>query len=409
MDLSKPLARESFPHTSEKGRIKATIANLAHLFKSYGITCQYDEMLKKQTIATANAEDDNDLSGNAILAEIQSALALNDMPVSCLNLIPSLMKRNIVNPVLAFIQSEPWDGKDRLPTFYESLQVEAKDEGYRDLAVRTWLLQCVAAADSAKSTPIKHATAKFELVLVLQGGQGALKTTWFRSLLPKDMSAYIVDGAHLDPADKDTVKRCISCWICELGELDATFRRADVARLKAFLSSERDNIRLPYDRADSSFMRRTSFGASVNPKTFLVDDTGARRFLPLAISKCRPISHDIQQIWAQVWHLYINGSQWWSSPELERLLIDIHAEHAEDSPVIEMISEAFNVSEPVKRDFLRFEHLTAIQIIRESGIDSPNKTQLQQARAFLEAKGFKNVQSTSNKRGYWITKEIDGL
>jgi len=47
---AESLKRESFPHTSEKGRIRATIPNLAHLFKSYKIECQYNEVLKKQTI-----------------------------------------------------------------------------------------------------------------------------------------------------------------------------------------------------------------------------------------------------------------------------------------------------------------------------------------------------------------------
>jgi putative DNA primase/helicase len=407
MPGNKPLKRESFPHTSEKGRIRATIQNLEHLFKSYGIECQYDEMLKKQTISLSNRADDNDLSENSVMAKIQSLLALNDMPYSCMNLVPALMEKNIINPVLDFIRMKPWDGQDRLTDFYNTLTVEEKDKPYRDLAVRTWLIQCVAAADSARNSPIKHASAKFELVLVLQGGQGALKTTWFKSLLPKDMREYIVDGAHLDPADKDTVKRCISCWLCELGELDATFRRADIARLKAFLSNERDNIRLPYDRADSSFRRRTSFGASVNPKVFLVDDTGSRRFLPLAIQQCRPVHKDIQQTWAQVWHLYINGYQWWCSPELEMLLQDRHEEHAEASAISELIADVFNINETIKAPYttLRFEHLTATQIVMECGINPPNKEHLKQARSFLESSGFKVVKSTTDKRGYWITKD----
>ncbi|MDP2901640.1 MAG: VapE family protein [Methylovulum sp.] len=216
-----------------------------------------------------------------------------------------------------------------------------------------------------------------------------------------------MDGAHLDPADKDTVKRCISCWICELGELDSTFRRADIARLKAFLSSERDSIRLPYDRADSSFKRKTSFCASVNPKVFLVDDTGSRRFLTLAVSQCLPIRTDMQQLWAQVWHLYINGYQWWCSGELEILLATSHGEHSEASPIGELIADVFNIEENDKRlDVdLRFEHLSATQIVIECGINAPTKEHIRQARAFLESAGFQPVRSTNKVRGYWITKD----
>ena len=406
MDFNEQLPYDSFPHT-EKGRIKATIANLAHVFNEYGITCQYDEILKKQTICINDEDEDSDLSETDTFSQIKSLLALNNAPLSCADLVASLLKRNRVNPVLDFIESKRWDGKDRLTDFYNTLVIDSEDTTYRDLAVRTWLIQCVAAADSARRSPIPEATAKFELVLVLQGSQAAGKTTWFKSLLPKTMRDYIVDGAHLDPADKDTVKRCISCWICELGELDSTFRRADIARLKAFLSSERDNIRLPYDRADSSFKRKTSFGASVNPKVFLMDDTGSRRFLTLSVSKCLPIDTDMQQLWAQVWHLYLNGYQWWCTPELEELLQASHAEHSEVSPIAEMITDVFNINEPVKRFevSLKFEHLSTVQILKDCGIDTPTKLQVREANTFLESVGFEKVKPRTNKRGYWITKD----
>ena len=393
----------SFPHVAEKGRVKATIANLKHLFENYGITCQYDEILKKQNVSIAD-DGDSDLSDSATFSQIRSLLALNDVPLSCADLVPFFLQQNRVNPVLEFIQSEPWDGKDRLPDFFNTLIVDDKDNRYRDLAVKTWLIQCVAAADSAKHSPLKEAIAKFELVLVLQGGQGAMKTTWFKSLLPKTMREYIVDGAHLDPADKDTVKRCISSWICELGELDATFRRADIARLKAFLSNEKDSIRLPYDRVDSSFKRKTSFGASVNPKVFLVDDTGSRRFLTLAITKCDPIKLDMQQ----VWHLYLNGCRWWCDAELESLLAESHKEHSESNAVSELIESIFNTNEPVKRfdAELRFQHLSATEILIECGFNLPSKEQLRQARSFLDTSGFKEVRTTTKKRGFWMTKDV---
>ncbi|MEI6333250.1 MAG: VapE domain-containing protein [Methylococcaceae bacterium] len=409
IDFNTQLSLNDFPHTTEKGRIKATIPNLKHVFKQYGIECQYDEILKKQTIILANNSiDDNDLSESSTFSQIQSLLALNDVPTRCVDLVPALMEQNRINPVLDFIRSKPWDGTDRLPEFLNSLVIEGHDTHYRNLAVKTWLIQCVAAADSARNSPLKHAIAKFELVLVLQGSQGAMKTTWFKSLLPASMKDYIVDGAHLNPDDKDAVKRCISCWICELGELDATFRKSDIAQLKGFLSKERDNFRLPYGRSDSSFRRRTSFGATVNPKTFLVDDTGARRFLPLAVSQCLPINTDMQQLWAQAWHLYSAGHQWWCSNELDKLLTIIHLEHSEVSPISELIANIFNMNEPVKRLYvdLRFNHLSATQIVIECGINPPTKEHVRQARVFLEGSGFKCVQSTSNQRGYWITKDL---
>ena len=405
--VNEQLSIGSFSHTTEKGRVKGTIANLSHVFEQYGIKCQYDEILKQQTIKFINSDsgqEPNDLSENSIYAQIQSILALNDMPSRTCELIPKLLEQAIVNPILDFIQSKPWDGIDRLPDFINTLVVsDTVNLRYRELAVKTWLVQCVAAADSGRKSPIANAIPKFELVLVLQGAQGAMKTTWFKSLLPSDYREYIVDGAHLDPADRDTVKRCISAWIVELGEIDSTFRKADIARLKAFLSNDFDNIRLPYARVDSKFKRRTSFGASVNPSVFLVDDTGSRRFLTLPVIQCLPNVTDMQQLWAQVWELYLNGNQWWCSKELDTLLAIQQKEHSEESPIGELIASVFNMEEPVKRKdpYYIFKHLSATEIVMECGINQPTKQNLRETRTFLEKHGFKCVQLKA--RGYWIT------
>jgi putative DNA primase/helicase len=220
--------------------------------------------------------------------------------------------------------------------------------------------------------------------------------------MPKNMNQYIVSGAHLDPADKDSVKKCISGFICELGELDATFRKADIARLKAFLSNEVDLIRLPYDRVTSSFKRRTSFCASVNPKNFLTDGTGARRFLPLAVVNCNPY-HDIdmQQLWAQVFELYKTGYIWWCSTELEILLSAEHKKHAEVIPVEELISSWFDLTQLERTGFS--EHLTVTGVLNRLGIAVPNALQIKQARAFIEEAGFKEVQR-AGVRGYWLAR-----
>ena len=130
-DFNSQLAHDSFPNTAEKGRIKATIANLKHVFDCYNITCQYDEILKKQNVSIADDHDDSDLSESSTFSQIRSLMALNDVPLSCADLIPYLLQKNRVNPVLDFIKSKQWDGVDRLPAFFETLNVDNKDCRYR--------------------------------------------------------------------------------------------------------------------------------------------------------------------------------------------------------------------------------------------------------------------------------------
>lgn len=411
-DFNSQISSHDFPHSTEKGRIKATISNLAHLFKTYGITCQYDEILKKQSIKlSSDSSVDNDLTENSGFAQIRSLMALNDMPITTADLIPALLEQNMVNPVLDYVKSKKWDGVDRLNAVCNTLYVEDKEDNhYRNLIVKTWLVQVIAGADSARHTPIKYALPKYELVLILQGGQGSLKSSWFKSLMPKQLHNYVIDNAHLDPADNDTVRICTSGLICELGELGSTFGRADIDRLKAFLSKTHDIIRLPYDRMPSNFKRRTSFGASVNEIEFLKDVTGARRFLPLSITGCTPIDAiDHQQLWAQIWALYLSGEQWWCTSELEQLLIKHHGKHTESTAITEMIADNFNISQSIKSGKYDFRHYSITQIIIECGINNPTREQLRQARAFIEANGFKQIRSTNLVRGYWITKDRDNF
>lgn len=401
INFNLSIPAESFPHQTggEHSKPLATIANLQHLFEKYGITCSYDEILKKQIVAI-NDDAENDLTNTSTYAEIKSLMAINRLPLSTIDLIPALIAKNQVNPIVEFITSKKWDKRDRIGVLLDSLTVSDDDKHYKKRAVVTWLIQCVAAADSARSTPNKEAKAKYELVLVLQGGQGLKKTSWFQALLPREMNEYIIDGAHLDPSDKDSVIKCVSGWICELGELDATFRKSDIARLKAFLSNQVDVIRLPYDKTTSNFKRRTSFCASVNPNEFLNDSTGARRFLPLAITGCNYQHNiDLQQLWAQVWELYSDGTQWWCDSELETMLEIRHAQHTETNSIHELISDRFDVNQTEKDEFS--QHLSITRILANAGIGSPNNQQTKQAKEFLEKCGFSLVREKGN-RGYWI-------
>ena len=314
----------------------------------------------------------------------------------------ALFAENASNPILDWITSKPWDQQDRLTALANTLTVSKEDQHYRDIALRTWLIQCVAAADGARQTPNKDAIQKFELIFILQGGQGVKKTSWFKRLVPKEFNAYILDGAHLDPADKESVRICISTWICELGELDSTFRRADIARLKAFLSKQTDTIRLPYDRAPSPFGRRTSFCGSVNPEQFLTDSTGARRFLPVQVLACDSLhTIDMQQLWAQVWHYYLEGWQWWCSSELESLLQERHERHGETNPTLERVANVFNVERiEIGMDH---KHYTATAILINAGFKEPSQQQAKYVNEYLKKCGFEQKQNKGLK-GFWLEK-----
>ena len=64
-----------------------------------------------------------------------------------------------------------------------------------------------------------------------------------------------------------------------------TSLRTDPERLKAFITAERDEFRLPYARSDTVSARRTSLSATCNSQEFLTDPTGSRRFWTVPVEK----------------------------------------------------------------------------------------------------------------------------
>lgn len=401
IDFNKQLDPSTFTHLTDNNGIKSTISNVEHLFKSYNIKCDYDVILKKRTITIDEKNiNDDDLGETTAYAELSSIIALNNMKSNCIDLLPALFSRNQRNPIIDWITSRKWNRYNYITDLLNSLVVSEEDVIYKNKALVTWLIQCVAAADSARSTPRQDAKPKYELVFILQGDQGVKKTSWFQSLLPRDMSKYIKDGIHLDPDKVDSKKKATSAWITELGEIGSTFRKSDIEQLKAFLSNTHDEMRLPYDRVESNFKRRTSFCGSVNQSEFLNDSTGSRRFLPLSVIGCNPNHNiDMQQLWAQVWELYISGSQWWCDEALESLLKSRHAKHTETNPIHELISDKFELSNIEKTD--TSQHLSITRILANCGIPTPNNQQVKQAKEFLEKCGFQLI-TNKGSRGYWI-------
>jgi predicted P-loop ATPase len=104
----------------------------------------------------------------------------------------------------------------------------------------------------------------------------------------------------------------LGVWIIEIAELDS-MSRADVSRVKAFISRSTDRFRLPYGRRVQDQLRRCVFAGTVNASDYLRDDTGNRRFWPVACSVVRleELRRDRDQLWAEAVHRFREEERWW--------------------------------------------------------------------------------------------------
>jgi putative DNA primase/helicase len=178
-------------------------------------------------------------------------------------------------------------------------------------------------------------------------------------------------GKSLNVHDKDSLMNVLSGWLAELGELDATFKKSDIAALKAFLTQTVDEIRRPYAAASSRYARRTVFAASVNDETFLGDPTGNSRFWVIPVSAVvHDHSIDMQQLWAEVLALWKAGEVHYLS-QSEMGEVSVHNNQFEQSdPIVELITDGLAWA-----DFseTRCKWMSASEILRWLDVRSPSK------------------------------------
>jgi hypothetical protein len=327
--IDKPLPLEIFP--AKNGDALLTHAkNYKTMMSAYGYGCSYD-VIKKDVFWTGPDIDmTTDNAYQALFSKMKGLAALNGLPHGNQDLnahLPAIAEENQINPVRDYLAALEWDGKDRFKQL--AREMETHDFIIAEIALRVWFTGAAAACEHFETglKLVQGARPSFEYVLCLLGDQGVNKTKGFLGFIPKALSKYAKDGVTLNPKNKDSVKIAVSNWLVEFGELDATFKQGEISDLKSFLSTEADELRLPYAQGYSKFKRRTAFIGTVNQDKFLKDATGNRRYLALECAKGFPMwsAAEVDQLWAQAWARYVDGAQWWPT-EKEQAILDINAE-----------------------------------------------------------------------------------
>lgn len=381
------VAPMSWPHMSAKLEPLNTIPNLKHLLENYDITARYDVIRKDLIITHPGQCGSPDNQRSKAINTIKSLASLNCLAKTEIEqFLLSIGDDNQFNPVMDFISSKEWDGTSRFNDLLDTVTV--REDFNLDLfktLMRKWLISAVAAAAKPEGFWSKG-------VLVFQGEQSLGKTSWFRSLLPPSHRELLKVDAIINPDVKDTIISAVSHWLVELGELDATLRKADISRLKGFISQDVDQFRRPYGRTEEKVQRRSVFFASVNPEYFLVDDTGNVRWWTIPITSVNQ-DHDIdmQQLWAEVYTWFKNKEEWWLSDVEEMKLKKSNDDHQQSHPVDELIMSRYNFGSPIRRS------LSTTEVLIELGFERPTKTQLNDATALMEKRFGKKVRSNGNR------------
>lgn len=356
----------SYPDKIGK-KILDTQNNLKCLLDLYFIKVRWNIMLRLREIIIPGVDHFVDEKENADLAHIYHLATISRMPNKNLDdHLDSIAWTNTYHPIVECIENKSWDGIPRLSAFIDCLNT--KDQEFTHSIVRRWMISAIAAAHSKTGFSAQG-------VLVLQGNQNIGKTRWVKSLDPINCGA-VQEALIIDPANKDSVITASKCWIAELGELDATFRKADVARLKSFITNSVDIVRSPFKPRNTNLHRRTVFVATVNDSNFLVDDTGNRRWWTIEVESIDSNQvFDIQQVWAEVYHIWKEENEitWLSDKELTKLN-KVNEQHEIIDPFEEQLLSAFDFREGWEDGVTL--RMTTTEVLAKLGWSKPNKSDL---------------------------------
>ena len=353
--------RGEFPYLSAKNNPLNVPENIEHLLNHYEIKVRFNLVSKRIEITIPDKKYSKTNEGEVKLADIASLCVKNSVPKADLSSwLLLIADKHRYSPAIEWINSKAWDGVSRVNDFIKT--VIADNPELAKILIYRWMLGAVAAAFSEDGVSLPG-------VLVFQGTQGIGKTQWFKSLVPASHHSLIVDGVTLDPRNKDSVIGCTSHWLVELGELDGTFNKSDLAALKAFITKSTDYYRVPYARTESTASRNTAFFGSVNNAQYLVDETGNRRWWSISIKEIN-YNHkiDMQQVWAEFKYLLDQGESYYLTANESKLLTVENELFETIDPMEEMILNKFKWDE---KEYYNKSH-TAVEVLQLIGFDLTN-------------------------------------
>ena len=291
-----------------------------------------------------------------VIADLFAVECRVDNPAPAVRALHELAWTNKYCEAEEWLEAQPkWDGKRDVIGELSAAQTLSEDEDpvlFRR-CLEMWLIQAVQAVCGWRDPQAVG------YVLVLAGAQGVGKSRFVEGLAPAgyvQLGVAFHAGASVN-SNRDVMMSASRTPFCELGELEVTFKKSEIAGVKSTLTQPFDIYRPPYGRAVEVHPRATVFMATVNSLEFLVDRTGNRRFWPFKVDRMVRADEvvDLGELWAQARELWARGDAWWPEEEdgTSAALTERAIEFEAASPVSSAIAAKLHGCKPVARAAVR--------------------------------------------------------
>lgn len=304
-------------------------------------------------------------------------------------------------PIKEQINALVWDGSKRVEKFLIEW-LGAEDTPYNR--------ECSRLLFAGGINRAYRPGCKFDDVIVLIGSQGGGKSTICHWLA---LDEELYSGIKTISGQKG-YEAIQGKWICEIEELLATVAndfsgmRSEEA-VKAFITTQSDFYRKPYDKRPTDTPRRCIFIGTTNRTQFLTDKTGNRRWFPVMTnSKGGKYLHEhekeckeyIAQCWAEMKFAYDNNDELANPYEKAELLDEIRAKQGE--------AENEDWREGVIEEYLNGKARTCVIDVWENALDNPytkpTRKESNEIVGILEKIGWKR--SYPDKFGKYGTQRL---
>lgn len=204
---------------------------------------------------------------------------------------------NPYDPVLEYLKDLEWDGIPRIEEIYNALGAEKTPT--TQLFLKSWILGMVKR--------LLEPGSKYDYVIVLEGEQGIGKSFFFHTL--SDIFKLKDDNLnHLEtmisPDNKDFYMQMMGKIIIEFTEGEI-FSKASQEAIKGVVTKRFDTFRPPFGKEIVDVPRRFVFAMTTNSDEYLRDDSGGRRWLPIACGEkidIKWVEENRDQIFAEAYH-----------------------------------------------------------------------------------------------------------
>ena len=285
------------------------------------------DTLKKRIYLDGAAITDEDVSN---IRNRCREYALNDSKDFVYDVLAELAKTNQYHPFLRALENVVWDGHDHITDLFNTLTLSKDVAGHRDFLpsyMRRWLIAVCAKVLKPGSQ---------NLTLTFKSMQGDGKSRWLEKLA--SVAPEIYGEGAVDVSNKDHELRHLNYMIWHIPEIDGSMRKSDAGLLKDYLTKAHIAVREAYGRFERTGPSVLSFFASVNAEEFLVDDTGARRFLVIELDDLNP-DHavDIKQVWAQAMVAFKSGEKFYFDKEEIKTINELNGSFQTKNHVDEIV------------------------------------------------------------------------